>query len=75
VQSFYAKRPRPQAATVQVALKYRTDAYRTDYALQLGEDVWVLHAFVKKSTQGIKTPKKELDLIDERLKRLKKEVR
>jgi len=58
----------------EVALKYRTDAYRTVYALQLGDDVWVLHAFQKKAKQGIKTPKKELDLIRDRLKRLKKEL-
>ena len=47
----------------EVALKYRTDAYRTVYALQIGDDVWVLHAFQKKAKQGIKTQKKELDLI------------
>ena len=39
------------------------------------ERIWVLHAFQKKAKQGIKTPKKELDLIAERLKRLKKELR
>lgn len=59
----------------EVALKYRTDAYRTVYAVQLGDDVWVLHAFQKKATRGIKTPKKDLDLIHERLKRLKKELK
>ena len=58
----------------EVALKYRTDAYRTVYALQLGERLWVLHAFQKKAKQGVKTPKKDIDLIRERLKRLKKEL-
>ena len=57
----------------EVALKYRTDAYRTVYALQLGERLWVVHAFQKKAKQGIKTPTTEIDLIRERLKRLKKE--
>ena len=52
-----------------------TDAYRTVYALQLEERVWVLHAFRKKAKQGIKTPKKDIDLIGERLKWLKKELR
>ena len=33
------------------------------YAVQLADDIWVLHAFQKKSTQGIKTPKRETDLI------------
>ena len=58
----------------EVAVKYRTDAYRTVYALQLEERLWVLHAFQKKAKQGIKTPKKDIDLIRERLKRLKKEL-
>ena len=58
----------------EVALKYRTDAYRTVYALRLGENIWVLHAFQKKTKQGIKTPVKDVDLIRERLKRLKKEL-
>ena len=59
----------------EVALKYRTDAYRTVYAVRLANDIWVLHAFQKKATQGIKTPKKEVDLIRERVKRLKRELR
>ena len=59
----------------EVALKYRTDAYRTVYAVQLGDDIWVLHAFRKKATRGIKTPKKDLDLILDRFKRLKEELK
>jgi len=35
----------------------------------------VLHAFQKKSTQGIKTPKREIDLIRDRIKRLKEILR
>ena len=58
----------------EVALKYHTDAYRTVYALHFKERLWVLHAFQKKARQGIKTPKKDIDLIRERLNRLKKEL-
>jgi len=36
-----------------------------------GDNFWVVHAFQKKSTQGIKTPKHEIDLISARVKRLK----
>ena len=39
----------------------------------LGEPLWVVHAFLKKAKQGIKTPTKEIDLIRERLKRLRGE--
>jgi phage-related protein len=41
------------------------------YAVQLGADVWVIHASQKKSKTGIKTPKAEIDLIRQRLKRVK----
>ena len=48
----------------------RRNAYRAVYAVQVGEDVWVVHAVQKKSTQGIKTPRREIDLTRARLKRL-----
>src|SRR4051812_21864187 len=54
---------------LELALKYRTDAYRVIYAVQIDDDIWILHAFQKKSKSGIKTPKAEIDLIAERLKR------
>jgi phage-related protein len=60
---------------MEIALPYRGNAFRVVYAVQLGEDVWVVQAFQKKSTQGIKTPKHEIDLISERMKRLKEMLR
>ena len=59
----------------ELALKFRSDAYRVVYAVQVGDDIWVLHAFQKKSKSGIKTPKAEIDLVTERLKRLKEALR
>ena len=59
----------------EIALPFRGDAFRVVYAVQLGNDIWVVHAFQKKSTQGIKTPKREIDLIKDRLKRLKEVLR
>ena len=59
------------SGVMELALKHRGDAYRVVYALQIGDDIWVVHAFQKKSKTGIKTPKQEIDLIDARLKRLK----
>jgi phage-related protein len=35
----------------------------------------VIHAFQKKSKQGIKTPRQEIDLVKERLKRLKEALK
>ena len=59
----------------EIALPYRGNAFRVVYAVQLGDGLWVIHAFQKKSTQGIKTPKHEIDLIRDRLKRLKEMLR
>ncbi len=54
----------------EIALPYRGIALRVVYAVQIGEELWVVHAFQKKSTHGIKTPKHEIDLMKDRLKRL-----
>jgi phage-related protein len=55
----------------ELAIKERGDAYRVVYALQLGDDIWVVHAFQKKSTKGISTPRHEIDVVRARIKRLK----
>ena len=55
----------------EIALPFKGDAFRMVYAVQLAEDIWVVHAFQKKSMRGIKTPQREIDLIKDRLKRLK----
>lgn len=55
----------------EIALRHRGDAFRVIYAVKIGADIWVIHAFQKKSKTGIKTPQMEVDLIHERLKRLK----
>jgi phage-related protein len=60
---------------LELALRHRGDAFRVVYAVQIDDDVWVLHAFQKKSKSGIATPKAEIDLITERLKRLKEALR
>src|SRR6202795_3181038 len=59
----------------EIALPFRGDAFRVVYAVQLASEIWVVHAFQKKSTQGIKTPTREVDLIKDRLKRLKEILR
>ena len=60
-----------EGGVFEIALKYRGDAFRTLYAVKISNDIWVIHAFQKKSKSGIKTPQMEVDLIRERLKRLK----
>jgi phage-related protein len=41
--------------------------YRAVYVTQLGEAVYVLHAFQKMATSGIATPQREVELIRQRL--------
>jgi phage-related protein len=30
----------------EIALAFRSDAFRVVYAVQIGEDIWVVHAFI-----------------------------
>jgi phage-related protein len=59
------------SGVLELALRYRCDAFRVVFALHIGSDIWVVHAFQKKSKSAVKTPKREIDLVRERLKRLK----
>jgi phage-related protein len=63
------------SGVIVIALPFKGDAFRVVYAVQLADEIWVVHAFQKKSTQGIKTPKHEIDLTQDRLKRLKEMLR
>lgn len=63
------------AGVWELALRERGEAYRIVYALQLGPDIYVVHAFQKKSKSGIATPKGEIDLVAERIKRLKENLK
>ena len=45
------------------------NTYRAIYTVKFAEAVYVLHAFQKKATKGISTPRHEMQLIKERLRR------
>ena len=60
-----------RSGVFEIALAFKGDAFRVVYAVQMADEIWVVHVFQKKSTKGIKTPKHEIDLIQDRLKRLK----
>ena len=59
----------------EIALAYRSDAFRVVYSVRWADEIWVIHAFQKKSKKGIKTPKHEIDVIKDRLKRLQEVLR
>jgi phage-related protein len=54
---------------MEIVSDYDKDTYRGVYAYKLGDDIYMLHAFKKKSRKGIKTPKDEIEIIKQRLKR------
>jgi phage-related protein len=56
---------------LEIALRKRGDAFRVIYAVKIGADIWVIHAFQKKSKSGIRTPHMEVELIRERLRKLR----
>ncbi len=51
----------------EVVEDYRSDTYRAVYTVKFADAVYVLHAFQKKSPQGIKTARKDVELIAKRL--------
>ena len=59
------------SGVIEIALRHDGEAYRTVVALQLGRNIYVLHAFQKKSKKGIATPKQDVDLIKQRYKEAK----
>ncbi|MBA2292304.1 MAG: type II toxin-antitoxin system RelE/ParE family toxin [Gemmatimonadales bacterium] len=52
----------------EIVADHAGDTYRVMYNARIGEVVYVLHAFQKKSKRGITTPQAEIDLIVKRLK-------
>jgi len=59
------------SGVIEIAIKHNKEAYRCVQAIQLGERIYVLHAFQKKSKSGIKTPAKKVALIKQRYKEAK----
>ncbi len=62
-----AKPLRGFSGVYEIVSNYTRDTYRAVYVVNLGNTIYVLHCFQKKSKRRIKTPKKEIDLIRSRL--------
>ena len=56
-------------AVVEIIADHQGDTWRAVYTVRFAEAVYVLHAFQKKSKRGISTPKRDMDLIHQRLAR------
>jgi phage-related protein len=56
------------SGVIEIAVRFNKEAYRTVLAVQLGNKIYVLHAFQKKSKSGIKTPQFDIELVRQRYK-------
>jgi phage-related protein len=56
------------AGVVEVIKDHRGDTFRAVYTLKYAGTVYVLHAFQKKSKSGRQTPRRDVELIRQRLR-------
>jgi phage-related protein len=61
------------AGVLEVVDDFDGDTYRAAYTVRFAGVVYVLHAFQKKSKSGIATPRHELVLIEQRLRRARED--
>jgi phage-related protein len=57
------------AGVLEIVENHDGDTFRTVYTVKLQHAVYVLHAFQKKSRRGIETPRQEIRLVMDRLRR------
>ncbi len=63
-----AKPLRGLSGVLEIRDSHDGDAYRAVYTVRFEGVLYILHAFQKKSTSGIATPQRHLDLIRKRLR-------
>jgi phage-related protein len=56
------------ASVLEIVEDFNTNTYRCVYTVKFEEAIYVLHSFQKKSTQGVKTSQRDIDIINARLK-------
>jgi phage-related protein len=56
------------AQVLEVVEDYDGDTYRAVYTVRFAEVLYVLHCFQKKSTRGIKTAQRDIEMIKTRLR-------
>ena len=56
------------SGVMEIVEDHRGDTYRAVCTVKFKDAVYVLHCFQKKSRHGIKTDKKDMDLVKDRLK-------
>jgi phage-related protein len=63
------------ASVFEIVASHHGDAWRAVYTVRFQDAVYVLHVFQKKSSKGIATPKREIDLIRRRLAEAERDYR
>ena len=56
------------SGVVEIVKDYRGDTFRAIYTVRFAETVYVLHAFQKKSKIGRETPRRDMQLVGQRLR-------
>jgi phage-related protein len=57
------------AGVLEVVDDFDGNAYRAVYTVRFADAVFALHAFQKKSTKGIRTQPRDMEMVRRRLKR------
>jgi phage-related protein len=79
VAQYGGKHPKAKAwkgegpGVLEIVEDHRSDTYRAVYTVRFASAVYVLHAFQKKSTKGVKTTLTDVRLIGQRLKAAKED--
>jgi len=60
------------AGVLEIIEDHAGDTYRCMYTVRYVDKIYVLHAFQKKSKKGIATPQADIDVINNRLRDVKK---
>ena len=63
------------SGVMEIVANDESGTYRAVYTVSVGDSIFVIHAFQKKSKAGIATPKSEMELVRQRLKQLRAEVK
>ncbi len=62
-------------SVIEIVDDFEGNAYRAVYTVRFSDVVYVLHAFQKKSKSGVATPRRDIELIKERLRRAEEHYR
>lgn len=56
------------ASVLEIVANFNGDTWRAIYTVAIADGIYVLHVFQKKSKRGSATPKREIDLVKQRLR-------